>query len=130
LVASFQPFAHSLSSIRNISVSDKVEEGTDTLPFSIAGLPGINMDQDSPDYKYTHHSSADALEAVNPDVLAQNATLMALAAYWIADRPERFASPWPAEKTAKMLRAQHQDEMLKAFGLWPKEFAEIEKKDK
>ncbi len=130
LVASFQPFAHSLSSIRNISVSDKVEEGTDTLPFSIAGLPGINMDQDSPDYKYTHHSPADALEAVNPDVLAQNATLMALAAYWIADRPERFASPWPAEKTAKMLRAQHQDEMLKAFGLWPKEFAEVEKKDK
>jgi len=130
LVASFQPFAHSLSSIRNVSVSDKVEEGTDTLPFSIAGLPGINMDQDSPDYKYTHHSPADALEAVNPDVLAQNATLMALAAYWIADRPERFASPWPPEKTAKMLRAQHQDEMLKAFGLWPKEFAEIEKKDK
>jgi Zn-dependent M28 family amino/carboxypeptidase len=128
LVASFQPFARSLSSIRNISVSDKVENGTDTLPFSMAGLPGINMDQDSPDYKYTHHSAADALEAVNPEVLAQNATLMALAAYWIADRPERFASPWPAEKTIKMLRAQHQDEMLKMFGLWPKEFAEIEKK--
>jgi hypothetical protein len=95
----------------------------------MAGLPGINMDQDSPDYKYTHHSSADALEAVKPDVLAQNATLMALTAYWIADRPERFASPWPAEMTAKMLKAQHQDELLKAFGLWPKEFAEAEKKE-
>ena len=118
LVASFRPFAQSLSSIRDIPVNDKVESGTDTLPFSIAGLPGINMDQDSPDYKYTHHSSADALEAVKPEVLAQNATLMALTAYWIADRPERFASPWPAEKTAKMLRAQHQYEMLKAFGLW------------
>ncbi len=129
LVASFQPFAQSLSSIRNIAVTDKVESGTDTLPFSMAGLPGINMDQDSPEYKYTHHSSADALEAVNRDVLAQNATLMALAAYWIADRPERFASPWPVGRTAKMLRAQHQDEMLKAFGLWPKEFAEAEKKE-
>src|SRR6267378_202780 len=118
LVASFRPFAQSLSSIRNIPVSDKVENGTDTLPFSLAGLPGINMDQDSPDYKYTHHSPADALEAVKPEVLAQNATLMALTAYWIADRPERFASPWPAEKTAKMLRAQQQYEMLKAFGLW------------
>jgi Zn-dependent M28 family amino/carboxypeptidase len=129
LVASFRPFAKSLSSIREIAVNDKVENGTDTLPFSMAGLPGINMDQDSPDYKYTHHSSADALEAVKPDVLAQNATLMALTAYWIADRPERFASPWPAEKTAKMLKAQHQDELLKAFGLWPKEFAEAEKKE-
>jgi Zn-dependent M28 family amino/carboxypeptidase len=118
LVASFRPFAQSLSSIRNIPVNDKVENGTDTLPFSLAGLPGINMDQDSPDYKYTHHSPADALEAVKPEVLAQNATLMALTAYWIADRPERFASPWPAEKTAKMLRAQQQYEMLKVFGLW------------
>jgi hypothetical protein len=119
LVASLRPFAQSLSSIRDISVSDKVESGTDTLPFSMAGLPGINMDQDSPDYKYTHHSAADALEAVKPEILAQNATLMALTAYWIADRPERLASPWPAEKTAKMLRVQHQYEMLKAFHLWP-----------
>src|SRR6267378_4440193 len=119
LVASFRPFAQSLSSIRNIPVNDKVESGTDTLPFSMAGLPGMNMNQDSPDYKYTHHSAADAVEAVKPEVLAQNATLMALTAYWIADRPERFASPWPAEKTAKMLRAQHQYEMLKSFHLWP-----------
>src|SRR5712664_546615 len=119
LVASFRPFAKSLSAIRDISVTDKVENGTDTLPFSMAGLPGINMDQDSPEYRYTHHSAADALEAVKPEVLAENATLMALTAYWIADRPERFASPWPAEKTAKMLRAQHQYEMLKAFHLWP-----------
>jgi carboxypeptidase Q len=130
LVASFRPFVESLASIREIAVNDKVESGTDTLPFSMAGLPGICMDQDSPEYKYTHHSSADALEAVKPEVLAQNAMLMALTAYWIADRPERFASPWPAERTAKMLKAQHQDEMLKAFGLWPKEFAEAEKKEK
>ncbi|PYU72520.1 MAG: hypothetical protein DMG49_07660 [Acidobacteria bacterium] len=119
LLASFRPFAQSLSAIRKIHVNDKVASGTDTLPFSMAGLPGINMDQDSPEYKYTHHSSADALEAVKPEVLAENATLMALTAYWIADRPERFASPWPAEKTAKMLRAQHQYEMLKAFHIWP-----------
>jgi hypothetical protein len=33
------------------------------------------------------------LEVVRPDVLAQNATIMALAAYWMADRPERLASP-------------------------------------
>lgn len=129
LVDVFKPFASSLADIRDVKVDDKVEDGTDTLPFSIVGLPGINMDQDSPEYKYTHHSAADALEAVKPEVLAQDATLMALAAYWIADRPERFATPWPAEKTVKMLVGQHQDAMLKAFGLWPKAYADIEKKD-
>ena len=119
LLASFQPFNKSLANIREIKVDEKVESGTDTLPFSMAGLPGINMNQDSPEYKYTHHSAADALEAVKPEVLAQNATLMALTAFWIADRPERFASPWPAERTARMLRAQGQYEALKVFHLWP-----------
>jgi hypothetical protein len=85
----------------------------------MAGLPGINMNQDSPDYKYTHHSAADALEAVKPDVLTQNATLMALTAFWIADRPDRFAIPWSRERTAKMLREQGQYGLLKAFNLWP-----------
>src|SRR5207244_4124484 len=60
LVASFQPFARSLSSIRNIGVTDKVESGTDTLRFSMAGLPGINMDQDSPEDTFTHDAAADA----------------------------------------------------------------------
>lgn len=119
LVQVFQPFADSLANFNKISVDDKVESGTDTLPFSVAGLPGINMLQDTTDYKYTHHSAADALEAQKPDVLAQNATLMALAAFWIADRPERFATPWSAERTARMLRAQHEYEELKAFNLWP-----------
>jgi Zn-dependent M28 family amino/carboxypeptidase len=119
LVAAFQPFVRQVSDIHPFTVNDKVEFGSDTGPFITAGLPGINMQQDSPDYKYTHHSAADALEAVKPDVLAQDATLMALTAYWIADRPERLAKPWPPEKTARVLRDQNQYDMLKAFGLWP-----------
>jgi carboxypeptidase Q len=78
LPPAFEPFLRSLANIREIQVSDKIEIGTDTAPFTLAGLPGINLDQDSPDYKYTNHSAADALEAVKPDVLAQNATIMAL----------------------------------------------------
>jgi len=104
LVAAFQPFASSLANLRTIKVNDKVESGTDTLPFSIAGLPGINMNQDTSDYKYTHHSAADALEAQKPDVLTQNATLMALTAFWIADRPERLASPWPRPRLPRRVR--------------------------
>jgi carboxypeptidase Q len=119
LVTTFEPFAKSLNTIREIKVTDKLEFGTDTGPFILAGLPGINLDQDSPDYKYTHHSAADSLEEVKPDVLAQNATIMALTAYWLADRPERFASPWPAEKSARMLRDKGEYDFLNAFKLWP-----------
>jgi carboxypeptidase Q len=130
LVPSFEAFAKTLSNFQPMQVDDKVESGTDTLPFSMNGLPGINMMQDASEYRYTHHSAADALEAQKPDVLTHNATLMALAAFWIADRPDRFASPWPPERTARMLRAQHEYEELKAFNLWP--FGDLgaeEKKD-
>src|SRR6202790_3535486 len=97
LAPAFRPFLQQMANIHAVTVNDKIEMGSDTGPFILAGLPGINMQQDSPDYKYTHHSAADALEAVKPEVLAQDATLMAMAAFWIADRAERFAKPWPAK---------------------------------
>ena len=118
VIPAFQKFANALEDIREVKVTDKLEFGTDTGPFILAGLPGINLDQDSPEYKYTHHSAADSLEEVKADVLAQNATVMALTAFWLADRPDRFASPWPAERTAKMLRQKGDYDMLKAFNLW------------
>jgi hypothetical protein len=128
VVDAFRPFADSLAAMGPMSVDDKIEDGTDTLTFTIAGLPGINMLQETKEYALTHHSAADALEAQKPDVLAKNATLMALAAFWIADRPERFAAPWPAARTAKMLREQHEYEELKAFNLWP--FGDLGKDDR
>ena len=118
LLDAFRLFVESLENIREIAVTDKREFGTDTGPFILAGLPGINLDQDSPEYKYTHHSAADALEQVKPDVLTQDATIMALTAFWIADRPERFATPWTPEQTAKMLRQKGDYDMLKSFDLW------------
>jgi carboxypeptidase Q len=119
LIPAVQKFAASLQAFGDIQVDDEVEFGTDTGPFTLAGLPGINFDQDSPDYKYTHHSPVDTLDKVKPDILDRNATIMALAAFWIAARPERLASPWPQDKTAQMLIEKHQDVLLKAFNLWP-----------
>ncbi len=119
LIPVVQKFAASLQAFGDLKVDNEVEFGTDTGPFTLAGLPAINLNQDSPDYKYTHHSPVDTLDKVQPDILDRNATVMALAAFWIADRPERLASPWPQEKTAKMLIDHHEDAVLKAFGLWP-----------
>ncbi len=96
---------------------------------AFAESAGINMNQETDQYNYTHHSAADALEAQKPDILAQNSTLMALTAYWIADRPERLAEPWSDEKTAKMLREQHTYEELRAFSLWPFGDLGLEKRD-
>jgi carboxypeptidase Q len=119
LVAAVKPFADSLAAFGTIGVNDDTEFGTDTGAFILAGLPGINLDQDSPDYKYTHHSVVDTLDKVKPAILTQDSAVMALTSFWIADRPERLAAPWPAEKSAQMLVSKHEDVFLKLFGLWP-----------
>jgi Zn-dependent M28 family amino/carboxypeptidase len=119
LVPAVGKFADSVKAFGEVKVDDKTVFGTDAGPFVLAGLPGINMGQDSPEYKYTHHSVVDTFDKVRADLLTRDATVVALISYWIASRPERLATPWPAEKTAKMLIEKKQDTMLKAFGIWP-----------
>ncbi len=119
LIPAVKKLAASLRAFGDLVVDDRTDFGTDTGSFTLAGLPGINLEQDSPDYKYTHHSAADTFDKVRADILTRDAAVMALTAFWIADRPERLASPWPAEKTARMLIEKKEDIELKAYGLWP-----------
>lgn len=118
-IPAVKKFAEAVKAFGEIEVDDNTVFGTDAGPFILAGLPGINLGQDSPEYKYTHHSAVDTFDKVKPDLLTRDATVMALTSFWIADRPERLASPWPAEKTAKMLTEKHNDLILKSFGMWP-----------
>lgn len=118
LIPAAKQFATSIQAFGKVKTDDAVEFGTDAGPFILAGLPGINLDQDSPDYKYTHHSQVDTFDKVEPDLLLRDTAVMALTSFWIADRPERLASPWPELQTARMLVKKHADEELKAFGLW------------
>jgi hypothetical protein len=118
ILAPFEPFAQALRNFRELKIRERASFGTDSGPFVLVGLPGITFQQDSPDYRYTIHSAADTLDTVKPEVLAQNATIMAMTAFWIADRQERFAAPWPPEKTARMLRDQGAYEFLKSSGRW------------
>lgn len=119
LLAATYPFVATLNAFGTIVANDATEFGTDAGPFILAGLPGINLDQDSPDYRYTHHSNVDSFDKVDQAVLDRDATVQGLVAFWIADRPERLASPWPPEKSAQMLIDKHDDVFLKLFNLWP-----------
>jgi carboxypeptidase Q len=119
LITAMQGFADSLKSFGSLSVDDDTVFDTDTGPFILAGLPGIGLKQDTTEYEYTHHSPVDMFDKVRPDILNRDSTIMALTAFWIADRPDRLAAPWPPEKTASMLVEKHDDRMLKLFGVWP-----------
>lgn len=119
LIPAMQQFTSAIGAFGNLRVGDQASFDTDTGPFILQGLPGINLGQDSPEYRYTHHSNADTFDKVKTETLDQDSAVLALSAFWIADRPERLTTPWPPEQTARMLVEQHQDALLKAFGLWP-----------
>src|SRR5215472_6474553 len=119
LLSPVRQFAGSLRALGRLSVDDDTVFDTDTGPFILAGLPGIGLKQDSAAYQFTHHSAVDTFDKVQADILDRDATLMALTAFWIADRSDRLATPWPPEKTAHMLVEKHDDVVLKLFGVWP-----------
>jgi carboxypeptidase Q len=119
LIPAVKQFTKSIQAFGDIRVDDGASFDTDTGPFILGGIPGINMGQHSPEYRYTHHSNVDSFDKVNTETLDQDATVMALTAFWVADRPDRLGNTWPPERTARMLVEQHQDALLKAFGLWP-----------
>ena len=118
-LSAVDPFVATLQAFGKITANDTTEFGTDAGPFILAGLPGINLDQDSPEYRYTHHSPVDTFDKVDEAILTRDATVQGLVAFWIAARPDRLASPWPPEKSAEMLTRTHDDVFLKLFGLWP-----------
>ncbi len=119
LIPAMQEFAQATKSFGDIKVNDNTSFGTDSGPFILEGLPGINMGQDSPEYRFTHHSAVDTFDKVKADILTRDSVLMALTAFWIADRPDRLAVPWSREETARMLVEKKQDRYLKALGIWP-----------
>ncbi len=118
LVETVKKFSDSAKAFGPLKVDTYMSFGTDAGPFILAGLPGINLSQSSPEYGFTHHSVVDTFDKVKPEILLRDTAVMALTAFWIADQPERFAAPWAPERTAKALADQKMDGFLKAAGLW------------
>jgi hypothetical protein len=119
VIPAMTKFVDSVKAFGDLRLDDSVIFEQDTGPFTLEGVLAISTLQDSPDYRYTHHSEVDTLDKVKMNTLTQDATMLGLIGFWIADRPERLASPWTPEATAKMLIEKKEDTMLKAYGLWP-----------
>jgi carboxypeptidase Q len=62
--------------------------GVDISPLEKAGIPGFAPIQDERTYFNYHHTSADTFDKVTPRELAENAAVMAVLAYAIANLPE------------------------------------------
>jgi len=63
-------------------------EGADISPLDAAGIPTLAPIQDNRTYFNYHHTAADTLDKIVPRELAENAAVVAVIAYAIANLPE------------------------------------------
>ena len=80
-----QPIAEVLQGVVEWKTSSV---GADISPMEGAGVPGFAPLQDSRSYFTYHHTPADTFDKVQPRALAENAAVMAVLAYAIANLPE------------------------------------------
>ncbi len=64
--------------------------GSDIAPLVQAGVPGLGIIQDGRTYFNYHHTAADTLDKVNPQMLRENAAAMAVMGYALAEMEERL----------------------------------------
>ena len=78
-----RPVAHVLDAIGASTLTHGEEAGED-VGF-LTGVPGFTPTQDSRFYFNYHHTAADTFDKVNPQLLGENAAVMAVVAYALAD---------------------------------------------
>jgi carboxypeptidase Q len=80
-----RPVAQVLQAIGAGTVRSSGEVGTDVNPLNEKGVPGFSPNQDSRFYFNYHHTAADTFDKVDPRELAENAAVMTVMAYALAD---------------------------------------------
>jgi len=83
-----RPVAQVLAPIGASTVTYTRDVGTDVNPLNKKGVPGFSPAQDSRFYFNYHHTAADTFDKVDARELNENAAVMAVLAYALADSAE------------------------------------------
>ena len=70
--------------------------GADIWPLTSRGVPGLGLDLDRTGYWPIHHTEADTLEKIDPQILRRNVAVMAMTAFWLAETEQRLVDPGQA----------------------------------
>jgi carboxypeptidase Q len=119
LVASFTPLAKRLfAGLGPVELKDEFRCDTDHCPFVLEGIPTFNLEVDDKDYNEVHHAPSDTLDKVREQDLSAGAASVAVAAYALADLPERPGPRLAHAKVTENLKAKNALDDLVAEGLY------------
>ena len=119
MLNALQELARALAPVQPLKITEGYLDFTDAYAFTLAGVPGIALYQQSEDYTTIGHSAADTLDKIDADVLARDTAVIAGSVWWVADLPDRVGEAWPPEKTAQVLTRDRQRRALEMLGMWP-----------
>ncbi len=94
-----QPAAQILQSSGAAMIETAEDTETDIGPLSALGVPCFGPIQDDRFYFNYHHTAADTLDKVVPRELQENAAVMAVLAYTLANLPNDLTRPAPKTTT-------------------------------
>jgi Zn-dependent M28 family amino/carboxypeptidase len=86
----FEPIAKILQSSGAGVLNHAEHPGADIGPLTKLGVPGFSPIQDNRTYFNYHHTAADTLDKVVPQELAENAAVVAVTAYALANLEKPF----------------------------------------
>ena len=66
--------------------------GVDIGPMGPAGVVLIGHRVEGSKYFHYHHSPADTIDKVDPEIMSKNVAMLAAATFILADMPERLGS--------------------------------------
>ena len=119
LVVAMKPIADSLlAGLGASALQTKIRCDTDHCPFWIQGIPTLNLDVDTSAYEDIHHLASDTVDKVKDHPLADGAAAVAVAAWTIAQLPERIAPRADHETIGKHLKGAEVLPWLRESGMW------------
>ncbi len=89
VIEALQPWMDSLAPVGAQSL-EASWSGADISPMVKQGVPGFGLKHDTSGYWPIHHTVADTLDKIEPDLLARNVAAMTLMAWILAETPERL----------------------------------------
>ena len=85
---------------------------SDDESFVVLGVPTLSLAVEPGDYDTQHHTITDTLDKVDPQMLALDTAVLAVAAYQIANTDQPLARRWTAQEVTDLLKRTGQAEYV------------------
>ncbi|MFL6254146.1 MAG: M20/M25/M40 family metallo-hydrolase [Pyrinomonadaceae bacterium] len=118
LDADIRELSKPLAQFGDFAIEHAAFAATDNASFMAEGVPNLILLQDETPYFPVHHTIADTPDKIDPRDYASAVATLAVTAYQIADRPERFGRRLNNEEVKRMADETKVGEQWRAAGIW------------